>query len=610
MTDFATLGIKIDSTQAKQGVGDLDKLTAAGARAEASTLGLGRGSKAAAAEATAMAAAAQASARGIGAQALSLKGATAEAKLNTLAMRETLVVARELSRGNFTRLPGSLTLLAQGISSQGSGLSGYASQLLKTLGIIKTVQNAELAEAAASAAASALAVEGAAARAGANITAADTELALAEAEARLTAGSAGAAAAQARLAAAHAAVAAAAREAAIAEDALSVAQGRASEAGAASAAATSTKVTALGSSLAATAIAAGIAYGAFKSFQSVVADSGELDRYAQTLGLTKRQVKDLKDVSITFGDVMKGVWDTIADHTGADRGIEGFKKFAIDQFTLLLKAGVDTFAQLYGYIVGTYRAVIVIWQNFPAALGDVFYSGVNAAIGAINKLLTASISGVNGFLDKVNSVLPEKLQLSHLAGVQIDQVANQYAGAAKKVASALSSEVKKATAEGRATANGIVAELRRNIIAEAENRIKNEKDPTEKKPKKPKRPRPCRSARRTRRADQGQLALAEAYQVSDAAAIKAEAMQKAEEQAIRHKGEVGMFYEKELALAVANALRTAGRLINQLSAQTAAQKALNDAVAAGTMTASASSQRRLRRSAASPTARRLHDCRG
>ena len=40
MTDFATLGIRIDSTQTKTAAGDLDKLAAAGARTEAATVAL------------------------------------------------------------------------------------------------------------------------------------------------------------------------------------------------------------------------------------------------------------------------------------------------------------------------------------------------------------------------------------------------------------------------------------------------------------------------------------------------------------------------------------------------------------------------------------------
>ncbi|MBK6297488.1 MAG: phage tail length tape measure family protein [Sphingomonadales bacterium] len=43
--------------------------------------------------------------------------------------------------------------------------------------------------------------------------------------------------------------------------------------------------------LLAAAAAAGIAFGAFKLFQSSVKQTGELDRYAQSLGLTKRKWK-------------------------------------------------------------------------------------------------------------------------------------------------------------------------------------------------------------------------------------------------------------------------------------------------------------------------------
>ncbi len=154
MPDLASLVLAVDSTQVKTGTVALDGLTASGARAEAATVGLGRGFKGAGAEASAMAAAAQLSARAAVDQAAGFRVATDAARVNTLAMRESLVVAREISRGNFTRLPGSLTLLAQGIGSQG-GIGNFASAMAQQLGLIKQVQNAELAEAAAATASAA-----------------------------------------------------------------------------------------------------------------------------------------------------------------------------------------------------------------------------------------------------------------------------------------------------------------------------------------------------------------------------------------------------------------------------------------------------------------------
>lgn len=51
MTDFASLGIRVDTAEVKQGTSDLDKLTAAGDRAEKSVEGLGTATKKAGAEA-------------------------------------------------------------------------------------------------------------------------------------------------------------------------------------------------------------------------------------------------------------------------------------------------------------------------------------------------------------------------------------------------------------------------------------------------------------------------------------------------------------------------------------------------------------------------------
>jgi hypothetical protein len=257
MTDIASLVLAVDATQVDKGVLSLHNLSAAGARAEVATLNLGRSTRGAAAEATAMAAAAQATARAATNLTTNFTASANAARLNTMAMRETLVVARELSRGNFTRLPGSLTLLAQGISSQGQGISGFVASLGQTLGLIKTLQSAELAEEAANAAAAAAAVQSAARRAAAAVTAADTELALAEAQLRVTEGTTAEAAAQVRLAEAHAAVSAAAGDAAIAEEALAVAAGRAEQATAAAAATATTSLTPLGAAFVAITAAAG-----------------------------------------------------------------------------------------------------------------------------------------------------------------------------------------------------------------------------------------------------------------------------------------------------------------------------------------------------------------
>ena len=360
MADIANLVLAVDATQVARGTAALDGLTAAGTRAQVAAGGLAGGIRGAGAEATAMAAAAQASARAAANLTTNFTASANAAKLNTIAMRETLVVARELSRGNFTRLPGSLTLLAQGISSQGGGISGFVASLGQMLGLIKTVQNAELAEEAAQAAASASAIQNAALRAQANIAAADTELALAEAQLRVTEGTSAEAAAQVRLAAAHDAVAAAAGEAAIAEDALAVAAGRAEETGAAAAATTSTAFTGLGVALGVVASAAGFALAGFEGFKSEVKDSGALDQYAESLRLTKSEIEkaggsvtylghniqEVHGLTITFGDVFHGTMSALSDAAGVSS--TNFKHFWTDALLQVAQVGISAAQTIAG----------------------------------------------------------------------------------------------------------------------------------------------------------------------------------------------------------------------------------------------------------------------
>ena len=65
--------------------------------------------------------------------------------------------------------------------------------------------------------------------------------------------------------------------------------------------------------LLAAAAAAALAFGAFKMFQSSVKQSGELDKYAASLGLTAKEMEKLGPVGITVGDTMKGLWTTVSD---------------------------------------------------------------------------------------------------------------------------------------------------------------------------------------------------------------------------------------------------------------------------------------------------------
>lgn len=103
--DLATLGIKIDASEVTPAATKLDTLTAAGTRAEASTKKL----KTATVE---LGSVQSGVSNAVKTLASDVEGAAGHVQGSSLKIRESLVLMREASRGNFTRMAGSASILA------------------------------------------------------------------------------------------------------------------------------------------------------------------------------------------------------------------------------------------------------------------------------------------------------------------------------------------------------------------------------------------------------------------------------------------------------------------------------------------------------------------
>lgn len=103
--------------------------------------------------------------------------------------------------------------------------------------------------------------------------------------------------------------------------------------------------------------AVGVAYGAIALFAGEIDKSGELDRYASSLGLTKEEMKKLGDVSVTTGDVFKGLWRTIDQGLGASKIFAAIKSWAIDAFKGALTWATNFAAGAYAAIAGTVKII-------------------------------------------------------------------------------------------------------------------------------------------------------------------------------------------------------------------------------------------------------------
>jgi hypothetical protein len=225
--------------------------------------------------------------------------------------------------------------------------------------------------------------------------------------------------------------------------------------------------------LLALAAAAAAAFIAFKSFQSAVEDTGALKEYANSLGLTAKEMKDLGPIGITAMDVIKGVWKTISDGLGLESVFSAIGTFFSQLFSGIGEVAVDLTAGLYGVFVGTYKGILKVWDMLPAAFGDLVISAVNATIRGLEGMINLAIGAINSLVTQANKILAllEMPTISLITKVDIPELQNQYAGAANKAAGAFVGEIQNATAQARSALGSIGDTIGTNIVGAAKNRL-------------------------------------------------------------------------------------------------------------------------------------------
>lgn len=343
-------------------------------------------------------------------------------------------------------------------------------------------------------------------------------------------------------------------------------------------------------------IAAAIAVvaGSIKLLQNAANDGADMKAYAASLGLTAKEIRNLDNVTVTYGDTAKAVFQV------AGRAIWGVIGPAVTSVWDVMKdwaawigTGIKSAVNfMIGGFVGAYNIISKTWSVFPAVLGDIFFSAVNAAIGAINGLIKKSVSGVNGFIDAANGILEKAgLKLPHLEPGQISEVNNQYKGAYAKFGKTSAAEMQKAMGvdylgkAGAAISGAVKEQARKNardrIRAQAEE--KGYLDPE--KAKAAKTDKHAEALAREDKAIEAQIrnlyALADAYRVSGAAALIAEARVKAESDAIKKRGDIEMFVDRQIRLAIAQRVSDASKATAAVREQADAQGRVNALVAAG-----------------------------
>lgn len=337
--------------------------------------------------------------------------------------------------------------------------------------------------------------------------------------------------------------------------------------------------------------------GAVRMLQNAANSSADMEEYARSLGLTAEEIRELDNVTVTWGDTAKAVFQVAGRAIWNEIGPAVTDAWNVmKEWAAWIFDGAKRAANfLIGGFVGAFNAISKTWHTFPAVMGDIFFTAVNASINAINALVRASIDGINFIGAQANRILPDALKIPELSAPQLAQVNNQYAGAFAQLGKTAQEEMSKAMGTdfvgniGSAIADQAAQNARDRIRAQAEEKgfLDPEKgnDGTN-----------DRAARLAREAEavEAQIrnlyALAAAYKVSGSAALIAEARVKAESDAIKKRGDIEAMVDRQVRLSIAQRVVDGAKLTASLRDEAEALEAVNAMVAAGLVPAERASE--------------------
>lgn len=237
---------------------------------------------------------------------------------------------------------------------------------------------------------------------------------------------------------------------------------------------------------------AGLYYG-FKSFTNDIATSHkpELEKYANSLGLTEKEMRKLGDttvgangklksfdtVTITMGDSWKGFTATVKEGLeGLLEPFGGVSNFFKSAWDGALSFARNVFVGFYGIVVGGLRALgLFVIDTIPRAFKYAFEDAANSALTAVEWLVNKSVHALNAVGGWVNTI-SEKAGLGKtfdtLTEVSLPKFETSGRKAVKALTQLIGEEVPNATREADRTLRGFSQRWEANSVKAAKDRIK------------------------------------------------------------------------------------------------------------------------------------------
>lgn len=296
------------------------------------------------------------------------------------------------------------------IQQTGLGFKAFAAQALAAAGIIKVSGDEALIASARQAVAHEAVVASLAERAAANAATAEAEVALARMQVANAATAAEAAAAHTRLAAAETRSAAAAAESATAQGALATAQANSAAATDAASASMVTRLGAVGKAILPLAAALAVGAASFALYDRAVSQGVDTKKMIDGLGLTRAEIKKLKDTTVTSGEVIKATFQVMVQRVGGN--LTGLGKAWGNFLDWMTDIGRKAMAGLYANTVGTFQAMVAAVK----ALGK--GKGIGGALAAAGETYRAAYEDANKELTKFGKAVTKQIRENKLADLK------------------------------------------------------------------------------------------------------------------------------------------------------------------------------------------------
>jgi hypothetical protein len=214
---------------------------------------------------------------------------------------------------------------------------------------------------------------------------------------------------------------------------------------------------------AAAAAVVGLLYANFLIWKKEINDDAGIKKYADSLGLTHKEMKKLGDISVTSGDLIKGVWETVKEALNLDgplstlkNGVVGAVKFIWDVF----KNFAFGMAALFE---GGYKTVVTIWNQFPAAFKDIFVQAVNGAVGLLEGLANKTIDVLNALGGNFEHVTLKRME-------------NANAGAAGRMGAEILNNFTSSFRDQEKGFNAFIKRSEENAVKATKERLKKQAD--------------------------------------------------------------------------------------------------------------------------------------